>query len=337
MSSNLSGVFGLLERKKEAREVARVLGLISDANMAERVRAYRSDEKETDKWLAAAVALLEEDKSEAFRMEVAEEARHLHIAPERIEEYRKNSFLLKRIQTIMDYTSAALLLVEMPGVDEISSSAYSRALEEGKRITEERRKQRNNELFDENIVRRMIPVLVRCENVEGGIVERFFIALHDSFARKVVQDVKERLQQIYPSFWDVIASMEKKVTQKDLGDFFFAGRSDTPLISLARTRHFSRNEGLERKYGMLLERSVRGEELRVLEVVSKGNGPDELRRFIGKTFRYRVNELGGVRYPELRHIRENGHELYRFLLKALRLSGWESPTEWPKTRYPKNW
>jgi len=342
---------------KDARDLAGVMRRIVDVDIAQRVRALRAREQEEDIWLADAAKILDDlnDQHQEIervykaavrlvclaREELVDEARRRGVPMERVDGYRKNSIILGRIRTITDYAAAAAFLATVPGVEEITRVAFEEALEEGKKITEERKKKINSQPSDEQVCQRMIPVLFRSEYVEGGeFVQRYFLALHDaertnSFARKVLQDVKDHLHRTIPPLGHLIAEMEKKITVDNVREFLFAREGDC-LIAVAKARSFS-NDG-RRNYAVLLERRVQEEAIEVLDVVSAGDGPDELVTHIGQTFRYRVYRMGGKLYPELRHIRDHHRPFYKFLLRALANSGWESPEQqWPLVPYPRNW
>lgn len=349
-SSN--GVIQWFDAQKEVKEANEIQHLIADREIIDRVRALRDHEKDEDTWVATAAAMLDDlddrhreldrahmaalQQVKASRQEVIDEAMRLKILPTRIEEYRRNSLLLQRISAITNYASAASFLKGAPGVEEIGRRAYEIALEEGKRITAERKKERNGEPFDNNIARRMVPVLLRCEYTEGReYVQLYFLALHDSFARKVLQDVKEHLRKLFPPFADLVVDMQTKITIENIRDFLFAADGDY-LIAVAKAHIWSNDR--KRKYAVLLKRRPREDKIEVLDVASTGDGPDELSSDVGKVFRYRVYKAAdGKSYPELRHVRDNSHLLYRFLLKVFRDSGWEVPMSWPSVRYPRHW
>lgn len=349
---SLNGSFQTLADLKDAREAADVMRRIVDVNVAERIRVLRESEKQEDVWLATAAGLLEDLDRQRRELdavyaagvrlvdlnheELVSEALRLKIPLERVREYQKNSLLLGRIATIKDYAAAAAFLTTVVGVNEIGSPAYKEALRVGKEITAERRKSSSGELFNEEIARRMIPVLLRCEYPDGNrFVQRYFLALHDSFARKVLQDVKEHLRKLFPSFSDMVAEMQTKITVEEIHDFLFA-REGNCLIALAKAHVWS-DDARKRSYAVLLERRVREDKIEMLDVVSAGDGPDELVAHIGEVFRYKVYGANGEAYPELRNVRDNCHPLFRFLIKVLRDSGWEIPTEWPRVPYPNNW
>ena len=223
-----------LEDVKDARQAADVMRRIVDIDGAERIRALRVSEKEGDIWLANSADVLNDlyeqnqDLERVYRAgkrfitlsyeQLFDEARRLGFSMEKIELYRKNSLLLRRIGNITDYAAAAAFLATVPGVQEISRRVYEEALDGGRQISAERKKENSGELFEEKVARRMIPVLLKCEYVQNKqFVQRYFLALHDadntnSFARKVVQSVKEHLRTLFPSFADLLLSMQAKIT-----------------------------------------------------------------------------------------------------------------------------
>ena len=346
-----------LEDVKDARQAADVMRRIVDIDGAERIRALRVSEKEGDIWLANSADVLNDlyeqnqDLERVYRAgkrfitlsyeQLFDEARRLGFSMEKIELYRKNSLLLRRIGNITDYAAAAAFLATVPGVQEISRRVYEEALDGGRQISAERKKENSGELFEEKVARRMIPVLLKCEYVQNKqFVQRYFLALHDadntnSFARKVVQSVKEHLRTLFPSFADLLLSMQAKITVEGIRDFLFEREDKSPLTATAKAPVWLNER--KRRYAVLLERRVREEEIEVLDVASVGDGPDELSTYIGRIFRYRVYNSAGDLYPELRHVRDNCHPLYRFLLKVLRDSGWTVPEQWPEVRFPQNW
>lgn len=348
--ASLDGSIRAWATLKDAREAAGVIRLIADVELVERFRSLRELAKEDDQWLAAAAGLLEDlDRQrkeldavytarvrlvDLSRQELFDEAMRLKIKPEKIGEYMKNSLVLKKLPGIKDHSSAATFLKDVSGIKEVTQEVYNATLTQGKEISAEREKKTNGEgSFNESIASQVIPVLFRCEYPEGSeFVQRYFFALHDSFARKVLQSVKEHLRKV---FNDLVAEMEKHVTVANVSDFLFTREHGCPT-ALAKARMWSNDH--MRKYAVLLKRHVREEEIKVLNVASSGEGPDELSAYIGKVFRYRVYKVGPVElYPELRHLRDNCHPLYRFLLKVMHSFGWNTPDAWPQVRYPYNW
>ncbi len=348
--TSLNKAIQLFEEQKGAREAADVMRRIADVEMAQRIRALRESEKREDELVAAVAAVLDDLDSQQRKLEevymaatrlvtlnreeIFSEAKRLNISFKRIEEYRRNSILLGRIPDITDYATAADFLAGVPGVREIARRAYEAALDEGRRIKGERNKKNAGEPFDDKVARQLIPVLCRCEYTkDDGEFERYFLAHENSFARKVLQDVKEHLRTLFP-FMLMLERMREKRTTDDIRHFLFT-QEDSCHIAVLQNKMWV--NGKLRKYAILAERRPSEEALEVLDVASKGEGPDLFTPYIGKIFRYKVYEAGGKVYPELRHIRDNANPFYRILLKILRDYGWQIPEQWLYVPYPKNW
>jgi len=321
----MNGSLQVVPDLERSRKCADVIRRIADVNAAERNRVLRAGEKEVEVWLADFAMALQEP------IEVPEEAHRLGISKKRIRDYRENALLLRQVYLVTDYAAAVALVKKVPGVEEITSDTYEEALRAGKQIKWERKKGASNT----QVAQRMIPVLFRCEYVEGKMfVQKYFLALHDSFARKVLQSIKEKLRAYFPSFGDRVLDMAAKVTTENVYDFFFAPQSEC-VIALGRVSLWI--EGKKRRYALLLERRTREEEIEVLDIASVGMGPNELFNCDGLVFRYKTHMVGGKTYPELRHLQRAHHELYLVVYKLLRDSGWMAPDRWPYIAYPRDW
>lgn len=359
MATSLSSLIDAYEQSKALKETIGLLKTIGDLETTEEKRREREKIKEEDQWIAIVVDILnnldgqQKALQEAYDIGMAslkkekesiiQETQQMGFSIERVSEYQRNSMILRRIPEIKSDEDAANLARSISGVEQIRRFTFDQLLDEGKKITRERAKKNREEAYDEILAQRMVPVLLRCEFKDdvGQLIIEYFLALHDSFARKMLQDIKERLKSLRPpTFKELAYQME---TEADMNaspyDLFLQVPGEGSLV-LRRVciATMWNKEGKPCAHAIFFERRLDTDELHIKQVLAENEDGNQLAQCIDWIYKYKAHVLpGGERIPELRGIPGSHKALRIFITKVLTKDKWQKPDPWPVMPYPQEW